>query len=77
MTICAPVADITQNDMARTEDLTTKLRVLQYDYERLQSMHRAAQNNAENAERDTNLQKARLAYVTDAYMQNRSPNSEN
>lgn len=63
--------------MARTEDLTTKLRVLQYDYERLQSMHRAAQNNAENAERDTNLQKARLAYVTDAYMQNRSTNTGN
>ncbi|KAF8347974.1 Afadin and alpha-actinin-binding-domain-containing protein [Amanita rubescens] len=52
------------NDMARTEDLTTKLRVLQYDYERLQSMHRTAQSDAENAERETNLQKARLATVT-------------
>ncbi len=63
--------------MARTEDLTTKLRVLQYDYERLQSMHRTAQNDAESAERETNLQKARLAYVTNAYMHNRSANMGN
>ncbi|KIL69132.1 hypothetical protein M378DRAFT_195916 [Amanita muscaria Koide BX008] len=49
------------NDLARTEDLSTKLRVLQYDYERMQSMHRAAENNADNAEREMNLHKSRLA----------------
>ncbi|KAK2464015.1 hypothetical protein APHAL10511_003959 [Amanita phalloides] len=49
------------NDLARAEGLSTKLRVLQYDYERLQSMHRTAQNDAENAERETNLHKSRLA----------------
>ncbi|KAM6497284.1 hypothetical protein JOM56_007757 [Amanita muscaria] len=51
------------NDMARTEDLSTKLRVLQYYYERMQSMHHAAENSAENAEREMNLHKSRLAYV--------------
>ncbi|KAF8621814.1 hypothetical protein AX15_007486 [Amanita polypyramis BW_CC] len=55
------------NDMARTEDLSTKLRVLQYDHERLQSMHRAAQGNAENAERETNLYRSRLAAANKSF----------
>ena len=60
--------------MTRAEDLSTKLRVLQYDYERLQSMHRAAQSEAENAEREGNLQKSRLAYVINVYMHTRNAN---
>ena len=63
--------------MARTEDLSTKLRVIQYDYERLQSMHRTAQNDAENAERESNLQKARLAYVPNVCMHTHDANLAN
>ncbi|KAF8628716.1 hypothetical protein AX17_005938 [Amanita inopinata Kibby_2008] len=48
------------NDMARTEDLSTKLRVLQYDNERLQSMCRIAQAEAEKSEREMNIHKSRL-----------------
>ncbi|PFH50294.1 hypothetical protein AMATHDRAFT_4112 [Amanita thiersii Skay4041] len=49
------------NDMARTEDLSAKLRVLHYDYERMKSMHHTAQQQAENCEREVNLHKTRLA----------------
>lgn len=63
--------------MARTEDLSTKLRVIQYDYERLQSMHRTVQNEAESAERESNLQKSRLAYVLCVYMHTRNANVAN
>lgn len=63
--------------MARTEDLSTKLRVVQYDYERLQSMHRTAQSDAENAERECNLQKSRLAYVLNVYMHTHNANIVN
>ncbi|RDB15346.1 Afadin- and alpha-actinin-binding protein B [Hypsizygus marmoreus] len=53
-------------DMARTEELTTKLRILTYDHERLRSMHRTATETAANAERETNLHKSRLAAATRA-----------
>ena len=49
--------------MNRTEELTTKLRTLSYDHERLTSMHHTASEKAESAERETNLFKSRLAYV--------------
>lgn len=49
--------------MTRTEELTTKLRTLSYDHERLQSMHRNAMERAANAEREMNLHKSRLTYV--------------
>ena len=51
--------------MERTEELTTKLRTLSYDHERLMSMHRTAMERAANAERETNLHKSRLTYVID------------
>jgi len=49
--------------MSRTEDLTTKLRTLSYDHERMVSMHRTATDKGANAEREMNLHKSRLAYV--------------
>ncbi|KAF6761811.1 Afadin and alpha-actinin-binding-domain-containing protein [Ephemerocybe angulata] len=47
-------------DMARTEELTTKLRTLSYEHERLSSMHRSAVDKAANAEREANLHKSKL-----------------
>ncbi|KAJ2929683.1 hypothetical protein H1R20_g7423, partial [Candolleomyces eurysporus] len=47
-------------DMARTEELSTKLRTMTYDHERLTSMHRTAVEKAANAEREANLHKSRL-----------------
>ncbi|KJA23480.1 hypothetical protein HYPSUDRAFT_137499 [Hypholoma sublateritium FD-334 SS-4] len=49
------------DDMSRTEDLTTKLRTLSYDHERLTSMYRTSNEKAANAERETNLHKSRQA----------------
>ena len=49
--------------MSRTEELTTKLRTLSYDHERLMSMYRTETEKAANAEREMNLHKSRLAYV--------------
>ncbi|OJA18318.1 hypothetical protein AZE42_02805 [Rhizopogon vesiculosus] len=49
------------NDMSRTEDLSTKIRTLSYDHERLIGMHRSATEKAANAEREMNLYKSRLA----------------
>ncbi|KAI0664322.1 Afadin and alpha-actinin-binding-domain-containing protein [Cubamyces menziesii] len=48
------------DDMSRTEELTTKLRTLSYDHERLTSMHKAETEKAANAEREMNLHKSRL-----------------
>ncbi|KAG5653603.1 hypothetical protein H0H81_011975 [Sphagnurus paluster] len=53
-------------DMARTEDLTTKLRTLTYDHERLRSLHRNATETAANSEREMNLHKSRLTTSTRA-----------
>jgi hypothetical protein len=50
-----------QDDMSRAEELTTKLRTLSYDHERLMTMHRTATEKAANAEREMNLHKSRLA----------------
>lgn len=49
-----------QEDMARTEELSTKLRTMTYDHERLTSMHRTAVEKAANAEREANLHKSKL-----------------
>ncbi|KAJ3810061.1 Afadin and alpha-actinin-binding-domain-containing protein [Lentinula aff. lateritia] len=51
-------------DMSRTEQLSTELRTLRYDYERMVSMHRTATESAANFEREVNLQKSRLATTT-------------
>lgn len=51
------------DDMSRTEDLTTKLRTLSYDHERMMSMYQAATERAANAEREMNVHKSRLACV--------------
>ncbi|OSX64473.1 hypothetical protein POSPLADRAFT_1137091 [Postia placenta MAD-698-R-SB12] len=52
------------DDMSRTEDLTTKLRTLSYDHERMMSMYQAATERAANAEREMNVHKSRLAATT-------------
>ncbi|KAF7370420.1 hypothetical protein MSAN_00673700 [Mycena sanguinolenta] len=52
------------DDMTRTEDLTTKLRTLSYDHERLTTMHHSAIDTAANAEREANLHKSRLTSTT-------------
>ncbi|KAI0769209.1 Afadin and alpha-actinin-binding-domain-containing protein [Irpex lacteus] len=49
------------DDISRTEDLSTKIRTLSYDHERLMSMYRTATETAANAEREMNLHKSRLA----------------
>ena len=46
--------------MTRAEDLTTKLRTLSYDYERLRTMHDAATETAESAEREAAAARAKL-----------------
>lgn len=51
---------IPQDDMSRTEDLTTKLRTLSYDHERMTSMHKSETERASNAEREMNLHKSRM-----------------
>ncbi|PPQ75446.1 hypothetical protein CVT26_016220 [Gymnopilus dilepis] len=48
-------------DMNRAEDLTTKLRTLSYDYERMKSLYNKASEQSANAEREMNLHKSRLA----------------
>ncbi|KAJ7019801.1 Afadin and alpha-actinin-binding-domain-containing protein [Mycena alexandri] len=52
------------DDMSRTEDLTTKLRTLSYDHERLTTMYRTATDTAAHAEREANLHKSRLTATT-------------
>ncbi|CCM01360.1 uncharacterized protein FIBRA_03410 [Fibroporia radiculosa] len=52
------------DDMSRTEELSTKIRTLSYDHERMVSMHKAATDRAANAEREMNVHKSRLAAVT-------------
>ena len=46
--------------MARAEELTTKLRTLSYDHERLRTMHSAATETAESAEREAAAARAKL-----------------
>lgn len=50
-----------QADMSRTEELTTKLRTLSYEHDRLGSMHRSANEKAANAEREASMHKSKLA----------------
>ncbi|KAF5361805.1 hypothetical protein D9756_002214 [Leucocoprinus leucothites] len=47
-------------DMSRTEELSTKLRTLTYDHERLLTMHRIANEKVLNAEKEVNLYKTKL-----------------
>ncbi|KAG1857327.1 Afadin and alpha-actinin-binding-domain-containing protein [Suillus subalutaceus] len=49
------------NDISRAEDLSTSLRTLSYDHERLTGMHRSATEKAANAEREMNVYKSRIA----------------
>jgi outer membrane murein-binding lipoprotein Lpp len=46
--------------MTRAEELTTKLRTLSYDHERLRIMHGAATETAEGAEREAAAARAKL-----------------
>ena len=46
--------------MTRAEELTTKLRTLSYDHERLRTMHDSAKETADLAERDAAAAKAKL-----------------
>ncbi|KIY44945.1 hypothetical protein FISHEDRAFT_76977 [Fistulina hepatica ATCC 64428] len=54
------------DDIARTENLNTKLRTLTYDYERMVSLHKEAAEKAANAEREASLHKSRLLNATSA-----------
>ncbi|KAI0352101.1 hypothetical protein OH77DRAFT_1460841 [Trametes cingulata] len=54
------------DDMSRTEDLTTKLRTLSYDHERLTSMYKVEREKSANAEREMNMHKSRLTAATKA-----------
>lgn len=47
--------------MSGAEELSTKLRTLSYDHERLMNMHRSSTEKALNAEREVNMYKSRLA----------------
>jgi hypothetical protein len=58
-----PNLTVLQEDMSRTEQLSTKLRTLTYDHERLLTMERTAKEKAANAEKEVNLFKTRLTYV--------------
>jgi hypothetical protein len=49
--------------MKRTEELTTKLRTLSYEYENQVSRHKSTAEQALNAEREMNLHKSKLAFV--------------
>ncbi|KAL4065926.1 Afadin and alpha-actinin-binding-domain-containing protein [Scleroderma yunnanense] len=52
------------NDMSRSEDLSTKLRTLSYDHERLMNMYRTSKEKVESTEREVSLYKSRLATST-------------
>ena len=47
--------------MSQSEELSTKLRTLSYDHERLLSMHRTSKVRLESTEREVSLYKSRLA----------------
>lgn len=47
--------------MSRAEDLSTKLRTMSYEHERLMSMHRTTEEQLASSERETNLYKSRLS----------------
>ncbi|KAI6041231.1 Afadin and alpha-actinin-binding-domain-containing protein [Pisolithus marmoratus] len=49
------------DDMSRAEDLSTKLRTLSYDHERLMDMHHTTKEKVASAEREVNQYKSRLA----------------
>ncbi|KAF9269252.1 hypothetical protein L218DRAFT_429376 [Marasmius fiardii PR-910] len=51
-------------DMTRAEQLTTDIRTMNYDYERMKSMHQAASESSANFERELNTQRSRLATMT-------------
>lgn len=53
-------------DLSRTEELTTNLRTLTYEHERLRSMHRSTTERAANAEREMNVHKTRSTAVARA-----------
>lgn len=59
---------VSQEDMSRTEELSTKLRTMSYDHDRLFTMHRAAVEKTANAERETNLHKSKLAYADTSFI---------
>ena len=49
-----------QEDMTHTEDLTTKLCMLSYNYEQSRTMHGAATETAESTERKAAAARAKL-----------------
>jgi len=56
--------DFFQQDMSRTEELSAKFRTLTYDHERLLTMHRTANEKVATAEKEVNLYKTKLTYVS-------------
>ncbi|KAG6902559.1 hypothetical protein C0995_014948 [Termitomyces sp. Mi166 len=63
-------------DMSRTEELTTKLRTLTYDCERLRSLHKDAKEAAGNAEREMNVYKSRLTAANRALQANETAHKQ-
>ena len=49
--------------MSRVENVTTKLRTLSYENERIAGMQRTAEEQLAASERDTNLYKSKLKYA--------------
>ncbi|KAF5351296.1 hypothetical protein D9758_008007 [Tetrapyrgos nigripes] len=63
-------------DMSRTEQLTTELRTLRYDHERMSSMQKTASDTVANLERELNTQKSRLASSTKSLQQSESAHKQ-
>ncbi|KAL0571441.1 hypothetical protein V5O48_010531 [Marasmius crinis-equi] len=51
-------------DMSRAEQLSTEIRTMNYDYERMKSMHQSASESSANLERELSTQRSRLAAIT-------------
>lgn len=55
---------ILKQDMSHVEDLTVKCKTLTYDLERMRSLHSNEAERSASAEREMNLHKSKLAYVS-------------
>ncbi|KAK1217771.1 hypothetical protein PQX77_019579, partial [Marasmius sp. AFHP31] len=56
-------------DMSRAEQLSTEIRTMNYDYERMKSMHQTASESSANLERELNTQRSRLAAMAKTLQQ--------
>ncbi|KAI0255469.1 Afadin and alpha-actinin-binding-domain-containing protein [Lactifluus subvellereus] len=63
-------------DMTRAEELTTKLRTLSYDYERLRTMYDSSKETADLAEREAAAARAKLTTANRAQQQAETANKQ-